>query len=240
MKQRITELDKEKKRLECTNKIDQLIQYANEYTEYSQPALLQCVYVCTNSDLFRGYYHPSPVYDLIVGNTKRGSRRNGNIQNANISHRYLFNSSGSLVCIENMHNGEVACTEFLNYKQNTRIGITIEKNQVRGIAEEQFNNGELVSFSRLICHSVDGQYVPFSLHWEKFFYQGEHLSECELVSNFNPHYSPFTFERYQFESQNGLLTAYTNSRGYQFRISQKREACGKGYFFHNADGTIDP
>ena len=61
------------------DKVSQLIAYIQDH-RYVDAAQLKCSYVCVNSNMFRGYLHPSPVIDLIVGNIRRGRMLKGDIR----------------------------------------------------------------------------------------------------------------------------------------------------------------
>lgn len=217
----------------CLEKISQLISYTKDCTIANQNDLLTCEYVCINSDIFRGCFHPSPVIDLIVGNMKRGRKIKGDRDTDKLSYRYLFDANHRLLCVEDIYQGRVGYVEHLFYRDDVRIGITVIDNQkIRSISEECFQDGRIISFARVHCYDLDNEYVISRFEWEKYHYDHDGLAECELVFNFNPQYRIFAFEQYRFERQNGYLTAYiTKKGGTRFQVTKKRSALGKGFFF---------
>lgn len=224
--------EKEKKRNLCLEKINQLIAYAKNYVPVNVDRSRECKYVCVGSSIFRGCFHPSPVYDLIVGNTKRGRKCNGNIHSDRITHRYLFNEENQLDCIESIYMGRVSYVEFLTYEQDARIGITtVDGTKVRGICEEKFECGRIVSFAYLSYFEMDGSKVLCHLHWEEYKYDENGLCFCDFVTNLNPDYQPFTFSQFQFTVKDGMITSYTRGGGIQYSTAhKKRDASGKIYF----------
>lgn len=221
--------NKEEKRQLCKNKISQLIAYINGYrqVEYAQ---LKCSYVCINSNMFRGYLHPSPVVDLIVGNISRGRLQKGDVYSEKLSYRYLFDDIDRLVRIENIHKGKVAYVEDLFYTSNSRIGITSNNGKVHSICEEIFESGHIVSVAIMLYYEMDGGHICH-LNWEEYAYDENGLHFCDFVANFTPGSNPFTFSQYAFCVQDGLLKSYTNRAGNQYIITKKRDAQGKGFYF---------
>ena len=224
--------DKEQKRINCFEKTNQLINSAENYI----PVVADCSglieLTCAGSNMFRGCFHPSPVFDLIVGNAKRGRKSKGNIRFDKISHRYFLNEDYQLAYIETMHEGNVVHGESLIYEQNKRIGITTGGGgDILGICEEKFENNQIISFAYLSYHEIAKGNVLCHLHWEEYKYDENGLCTCEFVSNYSPEYKPFTFSQYQFSVQNGMIISYTNSKGTQYSAShKKRDATGEIYF----------
>lgn len=224
--------DKEQKRAICLNKISQLIQYVEKYVPVNMDYSGLLELSCTGSNMFRGYLHPSPVFDLIVGNTKRGRKCKGNVSVEKISHRYWLNDKYQLTYIETMNACNVIYCESLIYEQNARIGITTDgEGNITGISEEKYERNRITSFAYLsYCKTANGN-VLCHLHWEEYKYDENGLCFCEFVSNYNPDYEPFTFSQYLFTVQNGLIISYTNQKSTQYSVAhKKRDATGEIYF----------
>lgn len=222
--------DKTKKRQSCINKSSQLIAYIKGCRPVDA-AQLKCSYVCVNSNMFRGYFHPSPVVDLIVGNIRRGSIRKGDVCPEKLSHRYLFDANNRLTRIESIHQGKVTYLEDLAYTSNSRIGITSFNGKVHSICEEIFENGHIVSVAIMSRYDIGSDKSLYRLHWEEYIYDEDGLRFCDFVTNFNPDAGSFSFSQYTFDVQGGLLKSYTNRAGYQYNITKKRDAQGKGFYF---------
>ena len=55
--------------------------------------------LCSGSDMFLGFYNPSPVYDLIVGNVHRGRILKRITKSSKPSHKYGFDKDGRLCTV---------------------------------------------------------------------------------------------------------------------------------------------
>lgn len=222
--------DKHEKRQLCMNKISQLITYIKDY-QAVDAAHLKCSYVCVNSNMFRGCFHPSPVADLIVGKLRRGSIRKGDVSSEKLSHRYLFDANDRLMRIENIYQGKATYIEDLAYASNSRIGITSFNGKIYNICEEIFENGHIISVAIMSYYELESDRCLYNLHWEEYAYDEKGLCFCDFVTNFNPDGLPFVCSQYTFTVQDGVLKSYTNRAGDQFIITQKRDAQGKGFYF---------
>ena len=222
--------DKQEKRQLCLNKLSQLKAYIKDY-KYVDIEQLKCMFVCVNSNMFRGCLHPSPVADLIVGNISRGRKLKGDICSEKLSHRYLFDATDRLVRIETVHQGKVTYIEDLFYTGNSRVGITSYNGKVYNVCEEVFENNHIVSAAILSCYELDRDKILLNLHWEEYGYDEKGLFFCDFVTNFNPDCALLNCAQYAFVIEDGLLKSYTNRAGRQYNITKKRNAQGKGFYF---------
>ena len=156
--------DKQEKRQLCMDKVSQLVAYAKDY-RCVDVAQLKCSYVCVNSNMFRGYLHPSPVTDLIVGNIRRGRMLKGDVKSEKLSHRYLFDANDRLMRIEDIYQGRVAYVEDLSYTSNSRIGITSLNGKIYNVCEEIFENGHIVSAAIMSYYELDRERLLCDLLW---------------------------------------------------------------------------
>ena len=162
---------------------------------------------CCGATLHRGYYHPSPVYDLIVGNTKRG--RLSAKSTRPYSHRYCFDRNDKLVRIEYLHDGRVSHIEYLDYCEQFVRGITVDCNGfLSAVTEEQYSHNRIVSFSISQCYHVNGAYTCFDYHKEEYCYDEYGLSKCQFV-NLTPGSGYMVDEVYSFDRENGFLVSFS-------------------------------
>ena len=183
---------------------------------------------CVNSSLHRGYFHPSPVYDLIIGNTRRGRFvRNGE----NYSHRYVLDNVGKLKYVESYRNGRISYVEHLQYDESTIIGITIDqKGRLAAVCEETYIDSKISSFILVNCLFNEGNYVIFNIRAENFYYDSKGLSECAFRS-ISPSSGFQINKHYAFERKDGFLVSYTdtldcptNDTKKTFQIAKRRKA----------------
>ena len=143
----------------------------------------------------------------------------------------MFDANDRLIRIENIHQGKVTYIEDLSYADNSRIGITSFNGKVYNICEEIFENGHIISAAIMSYYEVNSERRLCNLHWEEYAYDEKGLCFCNFVTNFNPDYLPFAFSQYTFTVQDGLLKSYKNREDYQYNITKKRDAQGKGFCF---------
>ena len=109
------------------------------------------------STLHRGFYCPSPVYDLLVGNVKRGVIRKNGIPVENRSHVYGFDEAGRLLWCKSLYNAKAAYTEYLTYCDSRIFGVTVsEQGEVMSLTEEVYAEGRIVSYLYGLCLNPEG------------------------------------------------------------------------------------
>lgn len=183
---------------------------------------------CVNATLFRGVFHPSPVIDLIVGNTRRGRLKKNLTSKDILTHRYLYARNNTLTCVETYHEDKIAYTEYLYYKENKRIGITIDaEKRLSAVSEEVFENGRLVSFSLMNCVLLQEIYQCYQFRSETYDYDAFGLVRNELRQLF-PTSMGFVNNQYLWERKDSYLVAYENVSSLQgkrkYIVKKKRKA----------------
>ena len=162
---------------------------------------------CCGATLHRGYYHPSPVYDLIVGNTKRG--RLSSKSNHPLSHRFYFDCEDRLVRIEYLHAEQISHIEYLNYCGQSVKGITVDRNGfLSAVTEERYPHNRISFFSIVRCYHVAGGDQCLDYHEEEYHYDNLGLSKCHFV-NFTPKSGYLVDRTYTFDRDNGFLVAFS-------------------------------
>ena len=162
---------------------------------------------CCGSTLHRGCYQPSPVYDLIVGNAKRGKLCRST--NPRVTHHFLFDDHQRLVLVETFHRGRISSTEYLFYENQTVIGITIDCNGfLASVSEERYEHGKISYYAIARCYYLESEYKCFDYHQEEFVYDELGLSKCRFI-NFTPQSVYLIDEVYDFQRENGYLVAYS-------------------------------
>lgn len=182
---------------------------------------------CMGSSLYRGYYHPSPVYDLLVGNVKRG-RLVKNIHGSLAPcHHYLFDKDGRLRAIENFYNGCVTHVERLLYLENQRIGINISCHGILNTVTREVYDGErLMCLAIAHCEQIRDYHYCFDYLEEHYHYDEEGLCACDFVA-----YSPqsgYTMEsEFHFERSGGYIVSYYDAltaNPLRYKVRKKRRA----------------
>ena len=217
---------------EHTQKIQYLINIGMEKQPNWSPQNNICptnkrVEFCTNATLHRGFYHPSPIYDIVVGNTARGRLQRKIPDLQNITHLFLYGANGILDCVETFSKGQVVYLEQLYYSGNIRLGITIDKhNRISTVCEERFIGAQLANFFIVHCVEINDNYMCYSARSEHYTYDELGLCACNL-DIISPMSGKSIHKKYVFSRQNGLLTAYTDITSQPnkfYQIKKKRRA----------------
>ena len=111
------------------------------------PGVAMKQYASGGETLIRGYYHPSPLGDIVVGNVDRGSLQKSYSRQAT-TYIYSFDDSGRITRIESVDHGNVWATEFILNCENESTGVLydVDGNLLR-IAEERYQDEKLVEWT---------------------------------------------------------------------------------------------
>lgn len=111
-------------RAEYNNKFDEMYHEARSKT-------IRKEYSVKGDTIYRGYYCPSPVQDLVIGNSTRGKLLKTVTRRSKPSHEYSFDSAGRLIRVKYLFpddDGFFPDNEFIIYGENTSRGIRFECN----------------------------------------------------------------------------------------------------------------
>lgn len=158
--------------------------------------------------LYRGYYCPSPVYDIVTGNCNRGKILNKITSKSKLTHEYCFDNNDKLIIINYLYSDYI---EILEYFNNIVIGITfsLNLNEIISVTECIYDSYyRIKSFIKAdSCHNdccID--------HLEKEDYEYNHLGLyiAEIYDCLDSKNSPIiNYQKYTFEHDNeGYLEQY--------------------------------
>lgn len=188
---------------------------------------------CIGADIHRGYYNPSPTYDIVIGNTHRGKRcteqtlKKELLRNENFFfwYCYLFDDQDQIIQVQWLNRNNPVHSEKREYLINIdsrRIGVTVEGSEIKGVCVEYYENGRLSALEMLHCN----QYSMFELHMENYFYDDKGLSES-CYRNCNPETGYSAAFHYLFERTDGYLTAF-HAKGFKnpvrYPVRKRRKA----------------
>lgn len=202
--------------------------YYGDQVAYSQ--------VAANATIHRGVYCPSPVYDILIGRTRRGRILQRPTQRSNITHRYYFDNNGKLCYVKSIYKGRHTSTEFLIPEEERIYGITLGLDgKLTAVCVESYIADMLQSYCLTEYCWIGSEVSCFRFRLEEYGYDNEGLSVCDVYT-FNPMLQLCEHERYHFECKDGYLSSYTvsklvgnekgenNSDGHVFDITIKRKA----------------
>ena len=207
---------------------------------YCEAATVRKEYA-SGSTLHRGYYCPSPTYDIIVGNTKRGKLLKRLTVVSKPSHEYGFDANGKLLYCKWIRKGKTIYTEYLVYEDDRIFGLTVScGGDLSYFTEELWSDGKLTDYSNGLFLPKDGEYFCIEISQEHYTYDVQGLSACEMHRFMQtPFIHPGVPEtvlaripqmvyqhigKFRFQRKNGFLISYTNQQGHAYQVHTKRKA----------------
>ena len=213
--------------------------FLSRIPELSQAYTSETVRVeyATGSTLRRGFYCPSPVFELIVGNTKRGKISHRKPATAKHWHMYGFNRNNNLLWCREYYNGNASYTEHLIYENSHVYAVQAEAHSGRlsRFTDEFYEKGQLTKLM-FGMFGIDGECQE--LLTETYQYDNEGIVACTWHSIVLPPKSipdflePFASHlprdpivrrnHYTFHRENGLVCGYSSGNRY-YKIKNPRK-----------------
>lgn len=142
-------------------------------------------YAVGTTNMQRGALCPSKIFDVVVGNVKRG-RLVKNINKKQPSYSYFFDGEGRLLKAEQVRAKDSDyLVEYILYKNDCEIGITYRLGEIIGeelayITRVVRRNGKLISYEW--GKGVDEKKNRiWELYSEKYFYDEEGMVKVDMV-----------------------------------------------------------
>lgn len=179
----------------------------------------------------RGFYCPSPVFDLVVGNTKRGKLCSRKPSRAKSWYEYGFDKENRLLWCHEFFNGKPSYSEYLIYEENHVYGIKADSERVSTVYDEIYENGRL---TRLLhgmflvdnrCRELNVETYEYddsgitAYTWHNIMIP---LNEIPAALAAIIPQTPFMRRnRYTFQKENGLACSYSDGK-YDYKITKAR------------------
>lgn len=157
----------------------------------------------------RGYYCPSPIYDIVVGNCKRGKLLKKVTSRSKPTYEYCFDKNDKLIIVNYLYSN---FTEILEYNNDTVLGITFStglKSEIISVTECKYDrHGRIISFVN--ADSCYNNCNIDNLKKEYYFYNDSGLCKAEDFDYLdNSHSGILNYYRYIFEHDDeGYLKEY--------------------------------
>ena len=168
---------------------DRLVKLAERYlpqvnqlkTDF-EAAVVRTEYASGCKYLHRGYYCPSLIQDVVVGNVRRGKLLKRLTARTKTCWEYGFNAEGRLIRCEDLITKMVAdeeylvvaTREFLFYEENCIYGITVRSDgTLEAITEEVFQDGKCIRYAYCLCTSYDGVIHCGDIRCECYTYEAD-------------------------------------------------------------------
>lgn len=167
-------------------------------------------YAIKGEYLVRGYYCPSPIKDIIVGNSPRGKILKSITSVSKPTYEYGFDAGDNLILVKYIHLDEFDKSnyEILLHEDNCVIGIffTLDGKgnaKIRAINESTYDNqNRIISFINGYVDENDF----YDIEQEIYSYDESGLKTTELCNCIE---SAYTYELYTFyHNSDGDLNEY--------------------------------
>ena len=131
---------------ECMRVINLAQKYVDEFDAFftlAEKTVRDTQYGTGGTLIHRGYFCPSHIIDIVVGNVSRGrlSKKPGRKP---VDYIYGFDNSNHLITIKKSHS-----REFLIYQKESVLGISVSKDGTYTISETTYDE-----YKRLLVYSV--------------------------------------------------------------------------------------
>ena len=168
--------------------------------------------------IHRGYYCPSPVYDIIVGGASRGRLlKDMKHIKKNPDYTFGFNANNELIVIQNSFY-----REFIVRDQHTELSIIFSKYSIEAITECRYVGNQIQSY--IYCLFLEGKVDEYRkeeysygdeglqfVDWYLFIPMRIHIPKeiRELVFDKSEEMSLiYSHEKYEFTHKDGYLYQY--------------------------------
>lgn len=168
--------------------------------------------IAPDGGLHRGYYCPSLVYDILVGNVKRRKVTQNIPGNDKPYFQYGFDSEDRLLWANRIYNGCVVLKEILIDRGSLIYGIGLDPyGLLQSIVEEQYVDGRLQRYTFVLFWQDGSDYRCAKLYREVYAYDNNaELKRCD-ISEWLPQGNVYSQRAYRFEAKDGYLANYIST-----------------------------
>jgi hypothetical protein len=161
--------------------------------------------------IHRGYYCPSPIFEYIVGNVKRGRLLKRKPDFGKFTYEYGFDKEGNLIRVRGVNEFTKPTSrydeEYLIYKGNVVYGLEFDTlGELSVVSKCNYENGNIVKYERCVCSIEEFA----DLNYEEYKYEGNCLTEVVLFFNIRPEIGIYEEGKYIVEQDdNGKIVKLT-------------------------------
>lgn len=223
----------EKNRL--AEKVDYYTPLLKNLRDLAVKSAVRKEYSNNESGMYRGYYCPSPVDDLIIGGCRRGKLLKRITKRTNPDREYIFDSNNRLVAVNSLLDWKAVHTEVLIYEDNLVTGIDIDNydNSVSEISECTYDSdNKIKSFlTASISSNKTIKTTIEEIELEKYSYDKSGLNEVEIISYYKSCKAIKNIIKKSFEDNLALET--------KLDLPDCDTSYERYIFHHDNDGFID-
>lgn len=163
--------------------------------------------------IHRGYYCPSPVLDLVIGNLKRGRILKRKPDFGKYTYEYGFDKDKRLIRVRRVNEFTTPESrfdeEYLIYNNDIVYGIEFDNmGELSRVSKCTYANGHILKYEESsLSQSTEYQDKYADLHVEEYKYINNELSEVTLFLNVSPFMERYEELRYsvQLDENNKIV-----------------------------------
>lgn len=212
---------------QCLKKSQEFEKIASKYEDKYEELYLQqksrvvrYEYAKGGLMLHRGYYCPSPIEDIVIGNTKRGRLIKEKSRN-NANYQYGYDEQDRIIMII-IKDDDMVENEMIIEDGNTTYGLLYDTmNQLSQITICEYEDGKIVKYTEA---SYCSYFKVSEYREQKFMYDNGQLHKAQILefSRFSPKVQKYV---YIFEhDENGYLSKYTDIEYDSYDNNKKRNS----------------
>lgn len=195
---------------ECEARTRQLIVQAQRFLksekdrEYRNTEISKTE-ICTGANIHRGYYCPSPVFDLLVGNTHRGRLLHRPNCRTRPSHTYHFGAQGELLYVESP-----GTVEYLVRERSSRYGYSFATYGLVAVTMEVFRDGKISECLRSLVspYALKEGLLRGDATYETYSYEGDRIAICDQYFVVFGHPEIVNMEKYRLRYEEDHVTGF--------------------------------
>lgn len=193
---------------EILSECDRLERLSKKYKKKCQTTynsflkdVVRTEYARGGKTIHRGYYCPSPVFDIMVGGESRGKLVNNlGLLKKKPDYEFGFDSDNKLVVIQNNFYKEFIIRE----EENTELGIMFSKYDVDVVSECKYIANQIQSYIHGLL--FEGKITEYRKETYKYGEDGLKILDLYIFNNYIQ--QVYQHERYEFTHKDGYLNQY--------------------------------
>ena len=167
--------------------------------------------------LHRGYYCPSPIRDIVIGNSNRGKLLSRLTKRSKPTYQYKFDDNGRMILVDNIHYDiNSTSTEIILHDVGKELGVVSRiwngEQMIEQVSEIIYENGKIISYTT--GDGYGNTDVPYSIGQyirEEYTYSEKGIETAHIYHFLNHEFAQLLrhFEfRFQHDEE-GYLSEYS-------------------------------
>ncbi len=212
--------------------IDELYNLAQKYKNYNlfsnqfSNLTVEVKYASGSKSLHRGFFCPSPTFDLVVGGCKRGRIIKKPAKASSEYYQYYFDHNQQLLCINQFikaSNLSPYTTEFIIRQDNIEYGITYHNasKDISYLTKCDYENNKIRNYAT-VCYFDGISKDMMSLQFEEYEYTNDVLSKVVMYPGIIPKDNLYNNTEFELLYDNNHIVEYIASSVYQGQRIENR------------------